>query len=110
MRRRTKILIVDDHPVVRSGISFCLAQHSHLLIVGEAADGPEALAKAKTLLPDIVLLDIGLPQMSGLEVAEVLRKDLPNIKVLILSMCQRPEYMQRILQSGARGYIWKGSP
>jgi len=109
-RSRIKVLLVDDHPVVRRGISSCLARHSHLLIVGEAADGHEAVAKAKELLPDIVLLDIDLPHLSGLGVAEVLRRDLPNTKVLILSMCQRPEYIPRILQSGARGYVLKEAP
>ena len=107
MRNRIRILLVDDHPVVRKGISSCLARHAHLLIVGEAADGLEALAKARELLPDIMLLDIDLPQMSGLAVAEALRKELPNIKVLILSMYQRAEYLPRILQSGARGYVLK---
>ena len=106
---RIRVLLVDDHPVVRKGISSCLARHEHLLIVGEAADGLEAVAKAKELQPDIVLLDIDLPQMSGLVVAEVLRKELPNVKVLILSMYQRAEYLPRILESGARGYVLKGA-
>ena len=107
MRSRIRVLLVDDHPVVRMGISSCLARHPHLQVVGEAADGLEALAKARELLPDIVLLDIDLPQMSGLVVADVLRKELPNIKVLILSMYQRADYLPRILQSGARGYVLK---
>jgi DNA-binding NarL/FixJ family response regulator len=107
MTTRIRILLVDDHPVVRRGISACLARHEHLVIVGEAADGPEAIAKAKALMPDIVLLDIDLPQMSGLVVAEVLRKELADTKVLILSMHQRAEFLPRVLQSGARGYVLK---
>jgi DNA-binding NarL/FixJ family response regulator len=103
-------MLVDDHPVVRKGISSCLERHNHLLVVGEAAEGNEAVAKARELLPDIVLLDIDLPRLSGLGVAEVLRKDLPNIKVIILSMYQRAEYLPRIIQSGARGYVLKDSP
>ena len=104
-----RVLLVDDHPVVRKGISCCLARHPHLLVVGEAADGLEALAKARELLPDIVLLDIDLPQMSGVAVADVLRKELPKIKVVILSRYQGPEYLSRVLQAGARGYVLKGA-
>ena len=104
---RIRVLLVDDHPIVRKGISSCLAQHEHLVIAGEAADGLEAVAKAKELMPDVVLLDIDMPSMSGLAVTEVLRKELPQVKVLILSMYQRAEYLLRILQSGARGYVLK---
>ena len=107
MRSRVKILLVDDHPIVRKGISSCLARHDHLVIVGEAADGLEAVAKAKELLPDIVLLDIEMPNLSGLAVTGVLRKELPQVKVLILSMHQRSDYLLRMLQSGARGYVLK---
>ena len=91
------------------GISACLSQYEHLAIVGEAADGLEAVTKAKALLPDIVLLDIDMPNMSGLTAAEVLRKELEQVKVLILSMYQSSDYMLRTLQSGARGYVMKGA-
>jgi two-component system, NarL family, nitrate/nitrite response regulator NarL len=105
-----RILLVDDHPVVRKGIGSCLARHRHLLIVGEAGDGLEAVAKAKELLPDIVLLDLDLPQMDGLTVAELLHKELARVKVLMLSMHQCPEFIPRILESGTRGYVLKNAP
>ena len=105
-----RILLVDDHPVVRKGIGSCLARHRHFLIVGEAGDGLEAVAKAKELLPDIVLLDIDLPQMNGFSVAELLHKELTKVKVLMLSMHQRPEFIPRMLESGTRGYVLKNAP
>jgi two-component system nitrate/nitrite response regulator NarL len=107
MKAVIKLLLVDDHPVVRRGISSCLAKEEHLTIVAEAANGVEALQKARELLPDIILLDIEMPDMDGLAVSEALRKELPQINVLILSMHSQIEYVRRILQSGARGYVLK---
>jgi DNA-binding NarL/FixJ family response regulator len=110
MKNRIKILLADDHPLVRRGIGSCLARQRDLEVVGEAADGREALTKIRALLPDMVLLDIDMPHMSGLAVAGVLRKELPQVKVLVLSMHQDPEYVLRILQSGAHGYVLKDAP
>jgi DNA-binding NarL/FixJ family response regulator len=107
MKKPIRLLLADDHPVVRRGIASCLARHTNLNIVGEASDGQEALQKAHLLSPDIILMDIEMPHMSGLAVTEVLRKDLPKIKVLILSMHRQTEYILRILRSGARGYVLK---
>ena len=77
--------------------------------MGEAGDGREALAKAKELLPDLVLMDIDMPQMNGLAATELLRRELPQVKVLILSMHTTTDYVLRILESGARGYVLKGA-
>jgi len=108
--RPTRILVVDDHPVVRKGIKSCLAHQDHLEIVGEAGDGREAVRLARALQPDLILMDIDMPQMSGLAVTELLRRELPKIKVLILSIHSHNDYVLRILQSGARGYVLKNAP
>src|SRR6185369_12338051 len=107
---RIKVLLVDDHPVVRKGISACLARHDHLQVIGEAADGHEAVKKARELAPDIMLMDIDMPHMNGLAVTELVRKEFPRIKVLILSMHSNTDYVMRIIQSGARGYVLKDAP
>ena len=109
VKPRIKVMLVDDHPVVRKGVSSCLARHEHLQIVAEASDGNEAVAKARQLLPNVILMDIDMPHMNGLAVTELLRKELPEIKVLILSMHSNTDYVMRIIQSGARGYVLKES-
>jgi len=98
---------VDDHPIVRHGIGNCLAQQERITIVGEASDGVEAIRKAKELLPDMILMDIEMPLMNGLAATEVLRLELPNVKVLILSVHSNSNYVLRIIQSCARGYVLK---
>jgi two-component system, NarL family, nitrate/nitrite response regulator NarL len=108
-KRPIKILVVDDHPVVRRGISACLARQENLSIVGEAVDGRDALRKVRELRPDIVLMDIDMPQMSGLTAADILRREMPQVKVLVLSMHSHTEYVLRIIQSGACGYVLKGA-
>lgn len=105
-----RVLIADDHPVVRKGLSSCLSRLKEVIIVGEACDGREALRKAKELVPDIVLMDIDMPNMNGLTATELLHKDIPDVKVLVLSMHSHSDYVVRILQSGARGYVLKEAP
>src|ERR1043166_9127268 len=84
--RPGRILLVDDHPIVCQGLRSVLAGHQNLAVVGQAADGVEALAKARELSPDLVLMDIDLPKLSGLVVTEILRREQPQLKVIILSM------------------------
>lgn len=105
--KKIRLLLVDDHPVVRKGIESSLARHRHLEVVGEAADGREALNRAKELVPDIVLLDLGMPNMDGITVTEILRKELPQTKVLVLSMHHSKDMLQRLIQAGIRGYLLK---
>lgn len=107
-KKPIRLLIVDDHPVVRMGIIASLAGHANIEIVGQAADGVQALRLAHELQPDIMLTDIELPEKSGLVVTETIRKEIPSIRVLILSMHTNTDYVLRIVQSGASGYILKG--
>jgi two-component system nitrate/nitrite response regulator NarL len=106
-KRKIKVLIVDDHPVVRKGLQSCLARQDRLRVVGEAADGEEALIRSRELTPDVVLMDISMPKMNGLAVTEVLRKESPATKILILSVHNNKEYIFRIIQAGAHGYVSK---
>jgi two-component system nitrate/nitrite response regulator NarL len=106
-KKTIRLLLVDDHPVVRKGIRSCLASRENLIVAGEAEDGVEALRLARELLPDLILMDIDMPRMDGLAATEALRKDLPDLKVLILSMHSNSEYVLRIAQCGACGYVLK---
>ena len=105
-----KVLVADDHPVVRKGLQICLAKQKNLRLVGEAVDGDEALRKARELSPDVVLMDISMPGMNGLAVTEVLRKEAPDMKVLILSVHSNKQYIFRVIQAGAHGYVSKEAP
>lgn len=105
--RAVRLLLVDDHPVVRKGIASCLSRVQHLHVVGEAGDGQEALAKARELAPDLVLMDVDMPKMSGLMVCELLHKELPGVRVLFLSMHADADCVMKILQTGASGHVLK---
>jgi two-component system, NarL family, nitrate/nitrite response regulator NarL len=107
MSEPIRLLIVDDHPIVRRGICMCLAHHEQIHIVGEAGNGREALDLTRELKPDVVLMDIDMPQMNGLVVTDLLRREMPQIKVLVLSMYANSEYALRIIQCGARGFVLK---
>ena len=102
-----RLLLVDDHPVVREGLRSCLGAHPQLQIIGEAASGEEALRQARRLKPDLVLMDINLPGLNGLETAARLRRVAPAARVIILTVHDGREYLAQVPRSGARGYVLK---
>jgi DNA-binding NarL/FixJ family response regulator len=109
-KKKIKILIADDHPVVRKGLWSCLSAKTNLKVIGEACDGADTIQKVKELAPDVVLMDIDMPKKNGLEVTDLLRRDAPNVKVLILSMQSNRDTVLRIIKAGARGYVLKDAP
>ncbi|HEX4268392.1 MAG TPA: response regulator transcription factor [Steroidobacteraceae bacterium] len=104
-----RILLVDDHAVVREGYRRLLESEPSLRLVGEASDGPQACQRARALRPDVVVMDIGLPGISGIEATRRLIDELPQLRVLVLSMYDDAIYASRALEAGARGYISKVS-
>jgi two-component system nitrate/nitrite response regulator NarL len=102
-----RLLLVDDHPVVREGLRSALAKQPAFEVVGEAASGPEAVERAKALQPDIVVMDLTLPGMSGIEATEILHREVPLARVVVLTVHNSREYVRRLLQAGARGYVLK---
>lgn len=104
---KLKILIADDHPIVRDGLKSILSIEPDYLVIGEAEDGKEAYEKVSKLKPDIVILDIAMPRLSGIQVTEHIKKAYPKTKVLILSMHKQKEYLLRSLRAGADGFILK---
>lgn len=108
--KKIRLLLVDDHPIVREGIRSCLSRYEDLVVVGEAANGFEAVALSKTLSPDVVLMDINMPGLGGLETTGRLQQEVPETKVLVLTAHESKEYILQIVQSGARGYVLKDAP
>lgn len=102
-----RILIVDDHAVVRKGLRLVLEAEDDLEPVGEAGSGREAIFQARALKPDVILLDVVMPEQSGLEVLPQLRHEHPDAKVLVLSMQDDPQYVRQAFAAGASGYVLK---
>jgi len=104
-----KILLVDDHPIVLDGIKSHLTAQPDFEVIGEASNGQEGVRKARQLRPNIVLMDISMPHMNGLEAVSQLRKQAPDTKIVILTMHNNKEYIAQVVRSGARGYLLKDS-
>lgn len=107
MLRKLRIVIADDHTLVRAGLVGLLTNMDDVNVVGEAADGREALRLIKDLQPDIVILDVSMPELNGLDTAERARQVSPETKVIILSMHGIEEYVALALKAGAAGYLLK---
>jgi DNA-binding NarL/FixJ family response regulator len=102
-----RVLIADDHTLVRDGVRALLATAGDIEVVGEAADGREAVDRARTLRPDVVLIDIAMPGLGGLEAVPLLKKELPNAKILVLTQYEHADYVRRFLRLGVAGYVLK---
>lgn len=107
---KIKVLIADDHYVVRKGIRQIIAEQPDMEVLGEAVDGIETLEKTKELQPDVLLLDIAMPELSGLEVGRILKDTGIKTKIVVLSMHAKESYVHQILDAGALGYVLKDAP
>ena len=104
-----RVLVVDDHSVMAEGLRYLIEAQENLSVVGSAADGREALRKVKELQPEVVVMDISMPELNGIEATELIRKRSPHTQVVILSMYSNQESVCRALRAGAHGYIPKRS-
>lgn len=102
-----RILIADDHAIVREGVRALLTLSDDITVVGEAANGHEAVELARSLSPDVILMDIAMPGLGGLEAAIEIRKDNPHAKILVLTQYEDREYIRRFLKAGVSGYVLK---
>lgn len=105
-----KILIADDHPVVREGLSAMLSKEQDIQVVGEAGNGAEAINKAKELQPDIVLMDLRMPEVDGVEAMRQIGTENPDIKFIVLTTYDNDEYIFKGIEAGARAYLLKDAP
>jgi DNA-binding NarL/FixJ family response regulator len=104
---KIKVLLADDHTVVREGLRVLLEAEADIVVVGEAANGREAVQLTKKLLPDVVVMDIAMPNLNGLEATRQIARDVPTAKLLVLSSYNDDEYVHQITDAGAAGYLLK---
>jgi len=104
---KIRILMVDDHAILREGLRALLSYYDDVEVVGEAQDGAESLERVKELQPDVVLMDIAMPGMNGLEATRLIREKYPQTRVLILTQHEDPQYVLPLLQAGASGFVTK---
>jgi DNA-binding NarL/FixJ family response regulator len=106
----TRVLIADDHPLIRSGLRALLGREKEFEVVGEAADGYQALELVEQLKPDVVMLDVSMPRLNGIDVAKKISETTPSTRIIIVSIHSDESYVLRALKAGAKGYLLKASP
>ncbi len=104
---RIKVLIADDHRVVRDGLAAILKSKENIVVVGEAQDGREAVEKASSLLPDVILMDVSMPRMTGIEATRQIKREFPHIGIIALTMYDEQQYIFDLVRAGATGYLLK---
>lgn len=102
-----RILLADDHTILRTGLKMLIAAAPDLQVVGEAANGEEAIALSQSLQPDVVLMDISMPRIDGIAATRAIKRSQPNVRVLMLTMHEDDEYLFRTIQAGGSGYVLK---
>jgi DNA-binding NarL/FixJ family response regulator len=107
--RKIRILLADDHKLMRSGLRVLLEQQADLMVVGEASDGREAVGMVASQKPDVLVMDIGMPSLNGIEAAAQITQSHPEISIVMLSMHSDESYVLRALKAGAKGYLLKDS-
>ena len=107
--KKLTLLLCDDHPVLRSGISAVLASHDDLEVIGQAADGEQAVKLAAELQPDVIVMDVSMPRMDGIEATARIKAARPTARILALTVHEDSDYVHRLLEAGASGYVLKRS-
>jgi DNA-binding NarL/FixJ family response regulator len=107
MKPKIRILIADDHTLLRQGIRSLIEDQADIVVVGEAEDGRSAVQLAHTLRPNVILMDIAMPSLNGLEATRQIKREHPEIQILVLTMYEHEEYFRQVLEAGASGYILK---
>jgi DNA-binding NarL/FixJ family response regulator len=106
---KVRVMLADDHAIIRDGLKLLVDAQPDMTVVGEAADGRSAVAQAHALLPDIIVMDVSMPQLNGVEATMQLATTAPAVKVLMLSVHEESNYVRRLFAAGARGYVLKRS-
>ena len=106
---KINVFLVDDHQVVRDGIRMLLEKDPEIVCIGESLNGEDAIVEVEKLQPDVVLMDITMPGLNGLEATRIIKEKCPKVKVLILTMHETGQYLSEMLQAGASGYVVKTS-